>query len=199
MSAGPVSSVLAAFGLVSNMLLVSKVTVFIYRAFFHPLRSYPGPLLAKLWAFSTSTTMSALFFYLSRYPKCYQRLSHEIRGAFETAANIRFGPKPANCQSLRVCIDETMRISPPVPGTMWRELQPGDGNAFVVDGHVIPPGTQRWLASETTEAERKVMRDSFAPFSIGYRDCAGKNMAYLKMSLVIAKTLWHFDFKSPNG
>ncbi|KAI0476611.1 cytochrome P450 [Xylariaceae sp. FL0804] len=174
-------------------------------------------------AFSTSTTMSALFFYLSRYPKCHQRLSHEIRDAFETAADIRFGPKLTSCKYLRACIDETMRMSPPIPGTMWRELQPGDDSPFVVDGHVIPPGTQvgvntyslhhneeyfpdahtfnpdRWLAPKAPESERNAMRAAFAPFSIGYRDCAGKNMAYLKMSLIMAKTLWYFDFNSPGG
>ncbi|KAI1261137.1 cytochrome P450 [Xylariaceae sp. FL1019] len=173
-------------------------------------------------AFSTSTTMSALFFYLSRHSHCYKRLVSEIRDTFEEATDIRFGPKLNSCKYLRACLDETMRMSPPIPGTMWRELQAGDSNPFIVDGHVVPPGTQvgvntyslhhneqhfpdahnfipeRWLESES-EGKGKMMRDAFAPFSIGYRDCAGKNLAYVKMSFIVAKTLWYFDFESAKG
>ena len=43
------------------------------------------------------------------------------------------------------------------------------------------------------------MRDAFAPFSIGPRGCAGKSMAYLETSLVLAKTLWYFDFEVAPG
>lgn len=43
------------------------------------------------------------------------------------------------------------------------------------------------------------MRSAFAPFSIGVRSCAGKAMAYLESSLIIAKTLWHFDFEPAPG
>ncbi|GAW26826.1 putative benzoate 4-monooxygenase cytochrome P450 protein [Rosellinia necatrix] len=36
-----------------------------------------------------------------------------------------------------------MRISPPVAGAMWRETDPTAGAApVVIDGHVVPPGTQ---------------------------------------------------------
>ena len=58
---------------------------------------------------------------------------------------------------------------------------------------------ERWLPSETPEAQRKAMHEAFTPFSIGYRGCAGKSMAYLETSLVIAKTLWYFDFKLAPG
>ena len=43
------------------------------------------------------------------------------------------------------------------------------------------------------------MRDAFAPFSIGPRGCAGKAMAYLETSLVLAKTMWYFDFETSPG
>ena len=43
------------------------------------------------------------------------------------------------------------------------------------------------------------MHEAFTAFSIGYRGCAGKSMAYLETSLVIAKTLWYFDFKLAPG
>lgn len=168
--------------------------------------------------------MSALLFYLTRYPECYQHLEHEIRSTFASATDIKFGIKLSSCPYLRACIDETLRMSPPIPGTMWRELQPNDNKPLVIDGHVVPPGTQvgvntyslhhnkeyfpdphvfnpeRWLNSETDGRPKDTMLEVFMPFSIGYRDCAGKNMAYLvMMSLVVAKILWYFDFELPNG
>lgn len=53
---------------------------------------------------------------------------------------------------------------------------------------------ERWL--DENEAQVARMRSAFVPFSIGTRSCAGKAMAYLKSSLVIAKTLWNFDFEA---
>lgn len=99
---------------------------------------------------TTATALSALFFYLSRSPEVYRKLSGEIRGAFTHGAEIRGGPKLAGCRYLRACIDEALRMSPPVSGTLWRERAPGgsgdDDEAsrapLVVDGHVVPRGVQ---------------------------------------------------------
>ncbi|KAJ3568633.1 hypothetical protein NPX13_g6353 [Xylaria arbuscula] len=174
-------------------------------------------------AFSISTAMSGLFFYLAHYPECYGRLANEIRTTFTSEADIKFGVQLSSCHYLRACIDETLRMSPPIPGTMWRELQPNDSEPLIVDGHVIPPGTQvgvnpyslhhneeyfaesylfkpeRWLDAHEAEKPKAVPLEAFIPFSIGYRDCVGKNMAYLVMSIVVAKIIWYFDFESPTG
>ncbi|KAI1407443.1 cytochrome P450 [Hypoxylon sp. FL1857] len=174
---------------------------------------------------TTATTISALFFYLSRNPKSYMKLAREIRDTFTSSLEIKGGPQLAGCSYLRACIDEALRLCPPVPGTLWRELSKTDDGTkpFIVDGHIIPRGTyvgvsayalhhneeyfpdpfaykpERWLSSETPEAQRKAARDAFASFSIGYRGCAGKAMAYLESSLVMAKTLWYFDFEMAPG
>lgn len=90
---------------------------------------------------------------------------------------------------------------------------------LVIDGHVVPPGTQvgvnvyalhhnetyfpepfrfrpeRWLPEHAALADKK----AFAPFLVGPRSCAGKAMAYLEASLVLAKTLWYFDFEPASG
>jgi cytochrome P450 len=117
-------------------------------------------------------------------------------------------------------------MSPPVPGVAWRQQaaeDPQKGQPLIIDGHVIPPGTQigvsayalhhnekyfpspfsfqpeRWLnaAKDPTQAAR--MRSAFVPFSVGSRSCAGKAMAYLEASLVVAKALWSFDFEAAPG
>ncbi|KAH9892040.1 cytochrome P450 [Xylariomycetidae sp. FL2044] len=129
-------------------------------------------------------TLAATFFYLSRNPECYEKLVLEIRSAFGSAREI------------------------PI---LWREADPDEERPLVVDGQVIPPGTQvvlsiyslyhneqyfpepfkfqpeRWLGGgKRTSA---ASRDALALFSLGYRGCAGKAMAYLEVSLAIAKTL----------
>ncbi|KAK8078081.1 hypothetical protein PG996_004251, partial [Apiospora saccharicola] len=67
---------------------------------------------------------------------------------------------------------------------------------------------QRWLEetgdgdgkgdAKATEA-RAIMRRAFIPFSLGDRGCAGKAVAYLEISLTVAKTLWYFDFEKAPG
>lgn len=168
---------------------------------------------------TTSTALSALFFYLARNPKCQQKLTEEIRSTFGSSEQIQ-GPRLSSCLYLRACINEALRMSPPVPGTLWREQSPEDmGNQFIVDGHVVPPGTQvgvniysihhnpeyfpdpftynpgRWLAVDETGGNKGPIIAAFTPFSIGSRACAGKAMAYQEASLAMAKTLWYFDFE----
>ncbi|KAI0835898.1 cytochrome P450 [Hypoxylon sp. FL0890] len=171
-----------------------------------------------------STCLSALFFYLSRNHECYQRLAKEIRSAFTSGDEIRSGPQLSNCRYLRACLDEALRMSPPVPGTLWREQIFESTNTtkpLIIDGHLIPPGTQigvntyaihhnkeyfpepftfkpdRFLSDNIGPA--KGVNDGFAPFSLGSRGCIGKTMAYTEASLVVAKTLWYFDFERAQG
>ncbi|KAK8065057.1 hypothetical protein PG997_011804 [Apiospora hydei] len=172
---------------------------------------------------TTATAIAALFFYLSRYPEVYRKLVQEIRASFQNGSEIRSGPQLHGCRYLRACIDEALRMTPPVAGTLWREPYANElrEEPFVVDGHVIPPGTQvgvsiyaihhepeyfpkpflfrpeRWLESDPETLKR--MNLAFCPFSVGPRGCAGKSMAYMESSLVIAKTLWYFDFRIADG
>lgn len=110
-------------------------------------------------------------------------------------------------------------------GTLWRELLSTDPEPLAIDGHVIPKGTfvgvniysihhsakyfpdpfafkpERWLWNETANTSEdaklamKTMHRAFTPFSSGSRGCAGKAMAYMESSLVMAKVLLHFDFE----
>ncbi|KAI3324201.1 cytochrome P450 [Xylariaceae sp. AK1471] len=167
--------------------------------------SIEQPHFKHLGSDTMSTCLSALFFYLSRYPDCYLRLTEEIRSAFTNSGDIRGGACLAGCYYLRACIDESLRMCPPVPGTLWRQQEAESdikASPLVVDGHVIPPGThigpflfkpERFL-QENFQGPKSV-KAAFAPFSLGARGCMGKSMAYLEASLIVAKTLWHFDFE----
>lgn len=179
---------------------------------------------------------------MSRNPDSYSKLAKEIRSTFKKGSEIS-GLNLAGCRYLRACINEALRLNPPAPGTLWRELAPEDADRpFLVDGNLIPRGTMvgvnvyslhhneeyfpepfrfnpdRWLSSTTNgddnitqhntisdnesihqPADRKRYAEAFIPFSTGTRSCVGKAMAYLETSLVIAKTLWYFDFEPAGG
>lgn len=169
-----------------------------------------------------TSTLSALFHYLSVNERCYQRLAHEIRSTFADAGEIQSGPRLASCRYLRACIDEALRMCPPLPGTLWREGVLDKVNSpLIVEGHYIPIGTElgvntyalhhnveyfpepfvfkpeRWLPGNT--ATSTTTKAAFIPFSIGPRGCIGKAMAYLEASLVVAKTMWYYDFERIPG
>ncbi|KAI2629257.1 cytochrome P450 [Hypomontagnella submonticulosa] len=174
-----------------------------------------------------ATTMCALFFYLCRYPECYKTLAHEIRSTFSSGGEIQSGPKLASCKYLRACIDESLRMNPPSLATLWREQAEDSHVPVTVEGHAVPRGTQvgvnvyalhhnedyfpdpfkfkpeRWIeTSVSTAADDDVRPESqkaFVPFIVGPRACAGKSMVYLEVSLVLAKTLWYFDFETAPG
>jgi cytochrome P450 len=174
-----------------------------------------------------STVTSAMFFYLSRYPKSRRRLTEEIRSVFSSADDVVSGDKLRSCKYLHACINETLRIATPDTAIFWREAVDEDekGRPFtsppVVDGHIIPKGTivgvnlyslhhnekyfpdpfafkpERWF--ENTEDEDSVTHKAFAPFLLGARSCAGRAFALMEISLTIAKTLWLFNFEKAPG
>ncbi|KAI1364842.1 cytochrome P450 [Xylaria arbuscula] len=180
------------------------------------------------------TAMAAAFFYLSRYPSAYAKLAAEIRTTFPSGHDIRQGPRLAACKYLRAVIDETLRIAPASLAFTWSQQDTSSAQAsepFIVDGHVIPPGTEvavslysllhneeyfpepfvfkpeRWLPQsrgenrdrDSEEQKRQAARHAFQPFALGDRGCAGKAMAYLELGLVLARTMWYFNFERAGG
>ncbi|KAK2589956.1 hypothetical protein QQS21_012368, partial [Conoideocrella luteorostrata] len=180
---------------------------------------------------TTAATIAGTLFYLSRYPACYTRLADEIRTAFSSAGEIQQGPRLTGCKYLRACIEESLRCSPPILTIFWRQLDPADNSSepFIVDGHVIPRGTQvgvsvyslfhneaifadpfvyrpeRWLEpiddieSAEEKAARQAMRMAHIPFVTGDRVCPGKAMAWMEITITIARIFWYFDFKKASG
>ncbi|KAG6353747.1 hypothetical protein INS49_005456 [Diaporthe citri] len=101
-------------------------------------------------------------FYLSRNPEIYEKLAKEVRSTFSSDVDIRGGSKLAGCRYLRACIDEALRMSPPVPGTPWRELYLNERDRpLIIDGHVVPPGTQVGVCFYSLHHNEKYFADPF--------------------------------------
>ncbi|CCT63358.1 related to cytochrom P450 [Fusarium fujikuroi IMI 58289] len=168
---------------------------------------------------TSSSTLAATLFYLSRNSKCYSRVSEEVRNAFSSHQDIKIGPELNSCVYLRACIEETLRMSPPVGAALWREIGPGGMN---IGPLTLPAGVdvgtgiyslhhnaayhpepfkylpERWLVGEgsSTSESVELARSAFAPFSRGPRSCVGKGFAYHELTLTIAHILHRFDFSA---
>ena len=171
---------------------------------------------------TTSTTLTVTIFYLLHDPQVLERAKAEIRCTFASAEDIRTGPTLNKCSFLRSCIDEALRMSPPVGAILPRIVLPGGLNVL---GHTIPYGTEigcpiyalhhhesfvphpftynpsRWIAGEpyVTTATLDALHSVFNPFSIGPRGCIGKPMAYMELMLTLARLLWGYDMKLAPG
>lgn len=192
-----------------------------------------GFTLPQVWAESSlliaagsdtsSTAMSALLFYLTRHPDKLSKLIAELQSHFPTVHDIHSGPELTACVYLRACIDEALRVAPPVPTILPRTSMPG---GMTIDGHTIPEGVnigvgayslhhnasyfpepyafkpERWIVdsdSSVTAESIRVAKEAFCPFSVGPRGCIGKNMAYLELMLAVGRLLFVYDVKKTGG
>lgn len=77
-------------------------------------------------------------FYLVHNPTKLAILKDEIRSAFNSVDEIVSGKKLSDCHYLKACIDEALRLAPPVPTLPPREVIAPEG--IVVDGVFLPQG-----------------------------------------------------------
>jgi cytochrome P450 len=89
------------------------------------------------------------------------------------------GEKPTNKTQTKVAVNQLAAYSSPI-------------NFHNVDSYV----PERWLPEVTNDATSPYYndrRDVVQPFSVGPRNCIGRNLAYNEMRLILARVLWNFD------
>ncbi|OCK83723.1 benzoate 4-monooxygenase cytochrome P450 [Lepidopterella palustris CBS 459.81] len=169
---------------------------------------------------TVATSMASCLFYLLHNPTVLKKVTTEVRSTFTSIADIRVGPKLTSCTYLQACLEEVLRITPPVPSHLPREVLPG---GLGLDGEYIPAGTivgvpaysihhnptyypdpwaftpERWLVDPAgtgvTAAQVELAQRAFCPFSLGSRGCIGKFLAYMEFKLFMAHLLYRFDIK----
>lgn len=169
---------------------------------------------------TTATLLSGTVFQLCRNPKVMEKVVSEVRNTFSSEDEITI-TSTGRLSYLVAVLDEGMRIYPPVPSFGGRIVpHPGD----TVDGVFLPGGTvvhivqyaaynleanfkkpteflpERWLGDPEFENDNRAVHE---PFSIGFRNCIGRNLAYAELRLIMTKLLYKFDLKlskrSDNG
>ncbi|KAL2132506.1 hypothetical protein VTI74DRAFT_3725 [Chaetomium olivicolor] len=168
---------------------------------------------------TSSVAFAAILFYLADNKEAYDRVAAEVRSKFRSREDIVMGAALASCDYLYACINEALRMSPPVGLALWREVAASN---VVLDGQAIPPGLdvgvplysihhdakyyespfeyrpERWLVDDGTGSVDRA-RSVFNPFSVGIRSCLGKGLAMTEMALTTANILFTGDFRFAEG
>lgn len=144
---------------------------------------------------TTSSTLSAVLFYLLHNPSWLAAASTEVRAAFNSEDEIVLGPVLSSCEVLAACITESMRLTPTAPNGPPRVVDEG---GITIDGNFLPRGTtvsspifhlqrdesifdsphgfkpDRWIIGEDNGyPKERVERQqkAYFPFHVGPRSC----------------------------
>jgi cytochrome P450 len=169
-------------------------------------------LLVAAGSDGVGIVLSATLFYLLRNPEILEKLTQDVRSSFDSMDDMR-GLKINQVPYLHAVIEETLRITPPIPSPLPREVEKG---GIDIDGRHIPEGIdvgvpqyaihhnenyypdswafqpERWLADKESVA---LAKRAFCAFSRGGMDCIGQRVAYLACKLALAKLLYVYDVR----
>ncbi|KAE8381592.1 cytochrome P450 monooxygenase [Aspergillus bertholletiae] len=172
---------------------------------------------------SSSATMSALFFYILHDDYALSRVTAEIRATFDNEDEIRAGHKLNSCHFLQACVQETMRLIPGIPNGSPRRVLAG---GLTVDGRYIPKGVtvssspyvimrkeeyferpdtfwpQRWIVDPESGADERnvsMAQQMFCPFGYGLTSCIGRDLAWMDINIVFARSVFLYDMRLAPG
>ncbi|OTB05990.1 hypothetical protein M426DRAFT_319363 [Hypoxylon sp. CI-4A] len=159
---------------------------------------------------TTATLLSGALYMLTTHPDTLEKLTKEVRSAFNNDDEITL-TSVSKLSYMLACLNETLRHYPPVPLGLPREVP--QGGVFIL-GKFVPQGTAVavwqyavnhdptfWTEPGTFNPERFTgdpkfkndRLDAMQPFSVGPRNCIGKNLAYAEMRLILARIIYNFD------
>ena len=187
-----------------------------------------GELIAEAGALliagsdTIATSSTATLFYCLHYPPTLSRLQDEIRSVFADVDEIRGSERLDSCHYLRACINEALRLSPPVGALLPRQILAG---GLTVDDQHFPEGIdigvphyalhhnelhypdpfvfkpERWIVSTDPNCEKSskaavaAAQSAFCAFSLGQYGCVGKTLAYAELSVMLARIFWLYDMR----
>ena len=181
-----------------------------------------GALFIVAGSETTANLLSGLIARLIWNPSKYDKLCKEIRSTYTSEAEINY-ENTTKLRYLNACLEEGLRIHPPVPTGLLR-TSPKGGD--YVDGNWVPEGTSvavsSWAAAHNPAnfidcdlfVPERFLREgddgynakydgdikkAMQPFSLGPRGCIGKNLSYMEMRLILTRLLWNFDIESMDG
>ncbi|KAL4887832.1 cytochrome P450 [Aspergillus ambiguus] len=161
---------------------------------------------------TTATLLSGVTYYILTVHGVLDKLKGEIRDAFSSEEEITWSAVNQLPYTLAV-LNEGLRMYPPVPYGFPRIIE-GKGDSIC--GRWIPGGTavgvpmlathrsasnfknpnsfipERFMGDPEYESDN---RSALQPFSMGPRNCLGRNLAYAEMRLILARMIWNFDME----
>ena len=167
-----------------------------------------------------TTVLAGAIGYLIRNPESLGALVNEVRTSFDQSRDIT-AMSTQSLPFLNAVLKETLRLCPPTPDGMRREI-PADGGVIKIAGQILQPGTivsvpplasftsetnyqyplqfipERWLDSPLRLGGRCARdfndrKESFHPFSLGPRGCIGQNLGWMEMRIILSRLFFEFD------
>lgn len=163
---------------------------------------------------TTAISLNNVMYFLLKTPHCMEKLRDELDTVLDEDEIVAPYAKIKHLPYLRACIDEGLRMRPPVifglprrtppEGTqILGEFVPGDTsvsisayfihhNESIFEKHdVYRP--ERWLGEAG-----KALQPYFIPFSTGARGCIGRNISYLEQTVLLASLVHRYNFALPS-
>ena len=160
---------------------------------------------------TTPSALSGVTYLLLCNPTSLATLTSYLRTTFQSVEEIN--SITVNIDYLLAVLNEALRMYPPV-GSFLSRVTPPEG-CFIA-GRFVPGNTSvsvsQWGVNRS--ASNFVRPNEFAPqrwrgdaefrddklkvvqsFSVGPRNCIGRNLAFFEMKLVLAKFLYSFDLE----
>jgi len=171
---------------------------------------------------TTTSTLSAMFYELSRYPEIIEKLREEIDPFFDEARSPTYNDLRVKCKYVNKVVREVLRLHPPVlfsRSSMTKDVVLQTSKRQ----YVVPKTTQiicaPWLSQRyyrktinNTKEEGGQQRcdrpynefdpdrtvdfenDPFFPFSMGSKNCVGREMAMTELRAVLVQVVYHYNF-----
>ncbi|KAF7330444.1 Cytochrome P450 [Mycena venus] len=177
-----------------------------------------GALAVIAGADTTASALSSLIFLLLSHPKYYKQLQEEIDMYFPPGADPLDPSSHADMKFLNACLNETLRIQPPVRTNGPRQIPTGS-QGKIIAGVFIPEGTQVYVPPYSLHLDSRYFSPSpdrfmperwidpalapnataFIPFSYGPSNCVGRNLAKQEMAMVTCLLLSRLEFRFAPG
>jgi cytochrome P450 len=165
---------------------------------------------------TTAALLCGATYLLATNPHALAKLNEEVRSNFDSEDEIDL-ISTQKLKYLQAVLDESLRYFPPAVGILPRVI--AEGGDQILDRQV-PGGTvleiwqwavnhnpayfhkpdefhpERWLGDEEFKHDAL---SGVTPFSVGPRNCIGKNLAYSEMRLIMSRIVWNFDFTLAPG
>ncbi|KAI0451348.1 isotrichodermin C-15 hydroxylase [Xylaria acuta] len=162
---------------------------------------------------TVATMITGTVYLLLSNPSVLCELTNSIRSNFRDESDLT-NARLKQHEYLDCVLKEGLRLYPPTPDKLFRTTN--DRNVIIAD-KVVPPQTsvtmnlwaayrdpinfhrplefipERWV-KETPPEFLNDDKTVFKPFSVGPRDCIGKNLAWAQMRLILAHLVWNLDF-----
>ncbi|XHG09908.1 hypothetical protein AWENTII_012944 [Aspergillus wentii] len=135
---------------------------------------------------TTAISLRNVLFFLLSNPKCLAKLRNELDEVLDEDEVVAPYSKVKHLPYLRACIDESLRMLPPIVFGLPRRT-PIEGTS------ILDEYPERWLGDGG-----KALQPFFIPFSTGARGCIGRNISYLEQTVLVASLVHRYEFALPH-